>query len=60
MVEYGGLRILVGELGVLPDDIRRDLRKGLREAGEAALNQARANASANACGSLWKRRETFS
>jgi len=45
MVEYGGLRILVGELGVLPDDIRRDLRKGLREAGEAALNQARANAS---------------
>ncbi len=45
MVEYGGLRILVGELGELPNDIRRDLRKGLREAGQEALNQARSNAS---------------
>ncbi len=44
-VDYPGLRVLVGELGVLPTEIRRELRTGFRAAGQRALETARDNAS---------------
>ena len=45
MVDFVGVRLLVGELGQMPPTIRAELRKGLKDAGQFALAKARANAS---------------
>lgn len=45
MVEFAGLRVLVGELGVMPGEVRSGLRVGFRAAGQVTLEHARGNAS---------------
>lgn len=44
-LEYGELRALVRELGVMTPVVRRELRTGFREVGRGAADAAKADAS---------------